>query len=238
MLCLACGCGRYGFTFPDARGGNGDGPAPGDGGGDTPDVSGDAVAGACGTNVLLFDDFEDGTVAPEWTVLAGTGLTVGETGGVLQIAFGNNVPASQTAGYRTAATMDFTDTCVEAELVMPADQTSGAVIELQLGAGQNRIYMDVASGMLETEEQLGAAVYRGTPLPYDPVAHRWLRMREVSGTWYFQVAPDAMTYTTVFSYPQDFGLQTACTLTIAAGSGSAVGNGGIAQWGSVRVTGP
>ncbi len=230
---LLCGCGRYGFG-PIAVGG--DGAVVGDGG--TVDVgAGDAASGACGTNVQLYDDFEDGVIAPEWTTLAGNGLTVAETGGFLQITFSSNVPASQTAGYKTNAAMDFTNTCVEAELVMAANQTSGAVVELQLGAGQNRADIDVVNGMLQTEEQRGAAVYRGPAISYDPVAHRWLRMREISGTWYFQVSPDGMMYTTVFAEPMEFPLQTQCVLTLAAGSGSAVNGGGVAQFGSVRVTG-
>jgi hypothetical protein len=96
----------------------------------------------------------------------------------------------------------------------------------------------VFNGMLQTEEQRGAAVYRGPVVTFDAVADRWVRMREVGGTWYFQVAPDGMAYTTVFAEPMEFPLQNQAALTIAAASGSAVGNGGVAQFGSVRVTGP
>ena len=231
-LCLACGCGRGDFSpiYGDALG-----DGIGAGAFDAP--SGDAIAGACGTTIHLADDFEDGVTNPQWTVVSGNGLTVAETGGFLQITYANNVPASQTGGYRSAA-MDFTNTCIEVELVMAGNQTSGAIAEVQLGAGQNRIYIDVFNGMVRTEEQLGAAVFTGTPVTYDAVAHRWLRMREIAQTWYFQASPDRASYTTLFSYPKEFGLQTACVLTLAAQSGSAVGNGGVVQFGSVTVTGP
>jgi hypothetical protein len=240
MTCVACGCGRVGFDTSAPAGdgsvpGGGDASAPGDG---LPTSDGTVGTGACGANLLLFDDFEDGIQAAEWSLVAGTGLTVAETGGFLQITFASNVPAGQQAGYITAAKMDFTGTCVEAEVVMTPSAAANGEMRVLMGSGQNIVTIYENGGMLQATEQLGAAVDRMPAMTFDPVAHRWWRLRNTAGTWYFEVASDAVTYTIVYSVPQNFPLQTATTLELIALSGSATGNGGVVQFGSVRVSGP
>lgn len=240
-VCVACGCGRIGFsqgTFE--AGGTGDGAigdgvvAPGDGA--LPDI---APAGACPATVRITDDFADGVMGAPWSLVSGTGLTVAETGGFLQITFASNVPAGQSGGYVTATTMDWTNTCIVVEVVMVPNAAGGGEIEAVIGAGQNVVSMYAISGTLGALLQNGAQVHRMTPaLTYDPVAQRWWRMRNTSASWYFEVSPDDTTYTTIYTWNQNETGQTSQTLKLIALSGSAVGNGGVAQFGSVNVTGP
>jgi hypothetical protein len=90
---LLCGCGRIGFGVHDAGGAGGDDDANGDA-----IIDLDAASGACGAERAAARRFTNSIVEPIWTTLTGNGLTVAQTGGVLQITFANNVPASQTAG--------------------------------------------------------------------------------------------------------------------------------------------
>lgn len=240
MACLACGCGHIGFGTGGATGdgATGDG-APGDGvpgDGAPPDI---APTGACGATVRVSDDFADGVMGAQWSPVTGTGLTVAETGGVLQITFASNVPAGQSAGYATASAMDWTNTCIVVEVVMVPNAAGGGEIEAVIGAGQNVVSMSAISGTLGALLQNGAQVHRMTPsLTYDPVAQRWWRMRNTSASWYFEVSPDDTTYTTIYTWNQNETGQTNQTLKLIALSGSAVGNGGVAQFGSVLVTSP
>jgi hypothetical protein len=238
IVAVACGCGRIAFDPITSGGGGGSGPL-GDGAsaGDVTDV---APQPLCGSTVLLFDDFEDGVVAPEWTVMMGAGLTVSETGGFLQIQFANsNVAMGLDAGYVTTAAFDFTGGCLDLELVSVPDptQTAQTIIEIHGPTGRATLLAGFDMLSAEMTNDTGEDNYYSTPLTYDAVAHRWLRIVENNGTWFFQTAPDAATYTTFFSMPYVWSGQSS-TLYLDASSGGGGTSLGQVQFGSVRITGP
>lgn len=238
--CLICGCGRIDFAplAGDASVGSGGGVGggdPGDAGGVPSDV---APAGACGGVVLLADDFEDGAIAPVWTELTGTNLTVAETAGFLQITYGSNVPASQAAGYITTSNLDFTGTCVDVELAMAPNPATLASAEVRIGTPTDCSVFDVTNGQLTGAQHRGASISRMPAIPYDPVAQRHLRLREAAGVWYFEISPDGSAYTTIYTVMNSFPSQTSTTLRLVASSASAVNSGGAVQFAGIRMVKP
>ena len=243
LALVVCSCGRINFD-PSAVGVGGpagDGGPLGDGAafGDGANADDVVAQPLCGSTVLLSDDFEDGVVAPEWTVASGTGLTVSETGGFLQITFANsNVPASQGAGYVTTAALDFTGGCLDVELVtVPNPATSAeAVIEVQVGTRRASFFVSggTLNAWLLSPSENDYAPYA----TYDAVAERWLRIVENASTWFFQTSPDGAAYTTFFAMPFSFTSQSSTTLSLEAWSTTGGTMQGQARFGSVRITGP
>lgn len=238
-IALACvlvaGCGHIGFQ--DQR----DAPR-GDGAGDAltsvDAIDPDATSGACGSTIAIADDFEDGVTAPEWTTLTGTNLTLAETGGLLQIAFGSNVPASQTAGYQSTASYDFTGACVDAEITSIPNPATLAKLTIRIGGPTDCGVIDIDSGMVNAAQHRGASITSLPAFAFDAVADRFLRMREVSGTWYYQASPDGTTWTTFGTVANKFVAQVNTTIRFTGGSNSAVSNGGTVAFASVRVALP
>lgn len=88
-----------------------------------------------------------------------------------------------------------------AEIVkMPAGGPNTAFSAYVLGPVDNGTYVrtrySATTGTLSFELAVGYADASPTTLPYDPMAHRWLRFREAGGTFYWETSPDAKTWTT------------------------------------------
>jgi hypothetical protein len=232
---MVCGCGRIAFD-PIASGDGGAGGPLGDGAG----VGDVAAQPLCGSTVLLSDDFEDGVVAPEWTVASSSGLTLSETGGFLQIQFANsNVASGLSAGYATTAAFDFTGKCLDVELVTVPDPAKTAQALIEISAPLAHATFFVSGGTLNGSmtNNSGEDNFYAPPATYDAVANRWLRIVENNGSWFFQTAPDAATYTTFFALPYPYSGQGE-TLYLDAASGNGGTMLGQVQFGSVRITGP
>jgi hypothetical protein len=237
---LAAGCGRVGFDTThgagDARS-SGDSGLSGDGGGGDGSVgSADgATVGPCGPTVALSDDFQDGVTAPEWTVLNGSGLTVAETGGFLQITFGGNVPSNQTAGYSQTATMDYTGSCTIVELDEIPNAAANGRLQMRLSMGSsNYLMFEVLAGQLYGIENDGTVMNRYAAT-WSVSSQRFLRMRERSGTWFWDVSPDGVMYTEVGAITVTIPGQTAASLALYVSTSAGVSNGGQVQIGSVQV---
>jgi hypothetical protein len=238
---IATGCGRLGFQPPsDGRGDRttGDGSGmPGDGViADTIDL--DAAAGACGTMVALSDDFADGVTGAQWTTLTGTNIALAETGGDLQITFASNVSAGQTAGYQSVASFDFTGSCVDAEIASTPNAATLANMTIRIGTSTDCGVIEIYSGMIHAAQHRGASISTLPAFAFDALADRFLRMREVSGSWYYQSSPDGTTWTTFGAVANMFPLQTSTTVRFTAGTNSGVSNGGVAAFAGVNVALP
>jgi len=197
VACLAA-CGRLGFG-PERDGATGEGAA-----GDVAGNGDGIVPGICSTTVALADDFEDGTPAAEWSVLAGTNLTLAETNGFLQITFGSNVPASQSAGYVTANPMDFTGACVEVEVAMIPNPATIAQATIRIGTPTDCGDISIYGGAINASQHRGASITRFPAFAFDPVAHRFLRMRESAGSWAYEASPNGTDWTQFGSVANTF----------------------------------
>lgn len=59
-------------------------------------------------------------------------------------------------------------------------------------------------GSLIPNQLVSSATTDSLSLPYDPVAHAWLRFREAGGTLYWDVSPDGSSWTNLLSAPLRF----------------------------------
>jgi hypothetical protein len=230
------GCGRIGFGLPaDGAGehaGNGDSGAPSDA------LDAPGTASVCPTTALLADDFQDGVTGPQWTVLTATDLTVSETAGVLRVAYAAMSGPTEIAGYRQAAAADYTTSCVIAE-INSVPNASAAYMDTRVGTGpSDYVGFTIGSGMMSSSLHNGASVMTADVRAFDPVAHRFLRLRMSPTGTVFEASPDDITYSQLGAVTGVFGLATSTQLDLIATTTSQAQNAGNAEWASIRVLVP
>jgi hypothetical protein len=162
---------------------------PGDAAIDTPDA-GPMFTGKCGSTGAIHDNFDDGAIDNQWRA---SGMTA-ETGGVLAVT-----PNSSTnfGGYLTKHRVDLTGTNVAVEVPQMLDTSSNATAALYLVADMTH-YLAITqkNGTLNAEWDIGPNVM-DMGEDYDPVADRWWRISEASGTVKFEVSADGTAFATI-----------------------------------------
>ncbi|WNI17623.1 hypothetical protein [Actinacidiphila sp. ITFR-21] len=104
--------------------------------------------------------------------------------------------ATADTGYEITGSAHFAEL-----VVMPTGGTNTGFSALVLGPTDNgtfvRIRYSLDTASLIFENCVGAAdVSTPTILTYDSTAHRWVRFREASGTFFWETSPDAKSWTT------------------------------------------
>jgi len=227
MMCAVLGCGRIGFDAPGGAG------SPSDGDGGTGDDGGTVDAAIttssdCPTTVALSDDFTSPTTLPIWTPFTGTNMSYSQGSGYLELLFGSGTtPAGSRTGYTQTTPYDFTESCAIVEL---AAVPAGGFASMQVGTNAAFADFEYANGKMILNHKGGVL---GGPT-YDPVAHRFLRLRVHAGTWYWEASPDGMTYTTLTSATGQFVANPAA-VTLQLGASGGVQNGGSANFRNAQV---
>jgi hypothetical protein len=152
----------------------------------------------------LVDNFnDDQTDTSKWLNL---GWEVRETNGRVEI---RPSPFSWTATYTSAATYDLTGSEVRVELVqVPRSAPLVRTFLLLEIDGPYSIYggyhllLSVENGVLSCTQAAGFGGIVVREIVYDPAAHRWLRIRELGDTVYWETAPDGDTWTIVATAPR------------------------------------
>jgi hypothetical protein len=184
-------------------------------------VGGTTGGGACGGTGVVTDNFDDGVTAPQWLeAFPGSGPThYAETGGQLVITTGSGEASADYAGYQTFYTYDLRNDSVYVEVlsVPPASTHSDAYIRAYLDANDFLAIQDEAGYVHFDVGVTGSPISDLGAVAWDPVATRWWRIRETSGTVYFETSPDATTWTVHAQTPDPFDL-SAVHLNIAAGT--------------------
>jgi hypothetical protein len=175
--------------------------------------------------VTLVDAFTAGTI--------NTALWNNITAGTATLDTLNNlVTLQQPTVSGTANTFgstllwDATSSSISAQIGIVPNGNGGTktILKLQLDAN-NAISMRVESGVFKLT-LLSAGVTTNTTLPtYNPNAYRWWRLRESSGTWFADAAPDGVAWTTLASTSYSWSatglqllFQTAASTTEVAGN--------------------
>jgi hypothetical protein len=195
------------------------GTGGGTGGGGGCGVPVTAAPGPCGAGSIgtVVDDFNDDATAPMWATYAipPSAISVTEkTGAVVIDAAGTK---DTFAGYVTAGSYSLAGCQVSLEVrsapvsasasthltFSPDPSTQTDVLEINVG-GATLLRRVVVSGV-EVKHSV----------PYDPVCHRFWRLRELGGTTYAETSPDGKTWYELGSDPTpgfigagrvDFGL--------------------------------
>lgn len=201
---------------------------------------------------LLADDFNDNVGPPvettKWVLGYMNGpndpnTVVQETGGQLHITPRINVDGVNINGYMTANSFDFHNSWASVEVVQATSSTAGAETYLYVGLDANNWYRIVRGdpppdGKLYFQWVVnGGAVQESTTKPpYDPVQHRFWRIRHdrVSDWIFFETSPDGVTWTTQHGMPRLF-TNVGLKINIAAGTHKLIPDPGTATFDNFQI---
>jgi hypothetical protein len=181
-----------------ATGGQGGAGATGGAGGE---------AGAGGTMpcaIPLQDTFDDGVIGAAWYPYMNDGGLVEETGGELLVHLPDVTTASSFGGLSSAAQYDLTGCYVFVEVTGVPDPATEAYTQIVAGfAGPEESYVEVIqdAGAIVAKRIYNSEHTYLNSIPYDPVAHRYWRIREAAGSTYWELSPDAQSWTQLASEP-------------------------------------
>ena len=176
----------------------------------------------------LVDDFNDNsTDTSRWNAFG----HVAETNQRLEI----RPLGGQYSGYTSASTYDLTDSEVRVEMVhsirvVPSAQ---AYLSLETAAGE-MLSLWVEGTLLMCLRKAGGVMTELAAYPYDPAAHRWLRIRHFSGAVHWEASPDDGSWTTLASEAPAIPL-TALTVVLAAGKYATDANAGVTVFDNLNV---
>jgi hypothetical protein len=130
------------------------------------------------------------------------------------------------------------------EFLPPGGAITGNERELTLAVrvdSNNRLLFSQAEGTILAQVNTGG-VANNTYNTYDPVAHRWWRIREVSGTVSFEVSPDGRTWTTYKTATTPAWATTepveVIILTGVYGTAASMGAQDYAEFDNINITPP
>ena len=223
-----CACGRFGFEPADLQSGDGAiGPT---------DV---APVGACGATTVLADDFQATAASASWIVQQSAQSTVAQGAGTMRVTFVPTVQINTLDGYKQASVVDFTGTCSVVDVVgIPSAGTAASVL-FNIGTTSVNARFDVGTYAAGTSITSicahGNLIDHLDSRAYDPVAHRYLRLRNSGGTWFWEVSADGATFTTVASSPCNY-LPLGNVLSLWCAANANTSNVGTCTFGAVAIT--
>jgi hypothetical protein len=120
------------------------------------------------------------------------------------------------------------------ELVQALRAAPGAETHLSAETGNNLVSFKLDDGILRCLQSVAGNYTLLMSVPYDPKEHRWLRLRERSGTLYWEVSADGQEWTALVSKPDPITL-TSLSLKIQVGITQAVPSPGTAIFDNFNV---
>jgi hypothetical protein len=179
----------------------------------------------------LVDNFNDDAIdTVKWFTSATTPIParIHEINGRVEFRSAGNATSGDYANYESVAYYDLTDSEVSVEVVRTLRPAVNTVNWL-IAKVDN---LNNISNRIEAEEVLCTWTVAGSlsilrRLPYDPARHRWLRIRSVADTLYWEGSPDRETWTTFHTATRPFAI-TAMRLQFGAGTHAPVPAPGMA----------
>jgi membrane-associated phospholipid phosphatase len=186
----------------------------------------------------LTDDFNDNaTDSAKWSPFGNPGPLserVREVNGRVEIRPRSNHTGMQS-GYLSLSCYDLTDSHVHVELVQPLRPATGAETTFSAEVDEhNAISFSIEAGALRCYQVTSGTSSLLKHVRYDPVKHRWLRLREESGKIYWEVSPDGTTWGVLAGQPDPGDLKTV-TIKLQGGLSASVSSPGIAVFDNLNV---
>jgi hypothetical protein len=150
----------------------------------------------------LADDFNDNSINPQkWTVVIPSGslTTVAETGGQLEITPPAYASGWHTGGVQSTGVYDLTDSMIFLEVPQVLAGNTSTYVRLE---HDSTSYMTMSAGQLMYAVVITPGHgYLHQLQAYDPVAHRWWRIRHnsASNLIHWETSPDGSTWTSRFA---------------------------------------
>jgi hypothetical protein len=147
----------------------------------------------CGSTLLLRDDFNDGVTGAAWIPTAVSGVTVSEASQYLSIRLAAG-SADVEGVYRSRNAYDLTSSEVAVEVLAVGGEITALEIRdfADRGAAIGVEGTSLLALTLDASTESTRAQVR-----YDATAHRHWRLREASGTLFWETSPDRTTWSTL-----------------------------------------
>jgi hypothetical protein len=221
-LTALAACGRYGFAPPGQ---------PSDAARDAVDVAdvtlgdvvGDVPRDASGLGpcvpLAISDNFDDGTPAAIWMVLANNPVTTAETGGELQVTLAS-AGGSHYGGYDSLSMFDLRDHCIYVTYVTVP--TNEPLVEMTLAGRTSTTAVGFVyhAGVMDPFVNTGTFTSLGA-VTYNPAVHKVMRVREDSGTMTWETSADGITFQVMASEPTPVDVSSMLIVIEAGTYGSA-----------------
>lgn len=155
----------------------------------------------------LTDDFNDGVINPRWQVTGNATFTYDET---TSLNFYNSV-AVYNSYYKqlsevTPTSYDATNSFISVKVFGGLGE--GTTIYLTLMAGINVVEISIGGGRIYALSTIPIGA-----ITYDASIHKFIRIRELSGTIYFETSTDGITYTSFASMLSSSGIYGPINMT-------------------------
>jgi hypothetical protein len=146
------------------------------------------------------DDFDDGVMGPEWRFWESPEgyCTMHEQEGQLSFAFAAG--GNSQCGYYSALPYDLSDSTFVIQA--PSADVGAMEIYHSVYSKKSDDYMEIMQGYGQIAGFKGAqgSWARTFEIPFDPVQHRWWRLRGKDGVAYWETSPDGKAWTTHASH--------------------------------------
>lgn len=143
----------------------------------------------------IADIFEDGTRDAIWNDLAsGAGVT-SESGGFLVCTPPTSNATTSSAGYFTATSYDLTGVSTFVKIPqIPTNDAAMATYFLLSKDGANNVDWVILNGTIYARATIATVTSVLNSATYNATTHKWLRIRETSGTIFWEYATDGATW--------------------------------------------
>jgi hypothetical protein len=152
-----------------------------------------SVPGFCKVGTV-HDGFDEPVLAAGWSPWVGSGTcTVQVVGGAVQLSFPGS--GGSFCGVDTDRLHDLTGDAIAVEIVAgPEDPTFVTFAELVTPDQAHRVDIRISDGTVRLRQLRDGSVVASASINYDPIAHRFWRLREASGTIFWDSSPDGTTW--------------------------------------------
>ncbi|MPY47146.1 hypothetical protein [Streptomyces acidicola] len=165
----------------------------------------------------LADNFNDGVIGPNWGNSYG-GVT--ETGGKARVPCGTGFAGYQTAYSWTLAGASFFVKVVTVPTAGAATECyCGVLVNSGIDGTRIGFTINAVANLLRCKNDTGYFDPDVVEIPYDPVAHAFLRLREDGTNVYWDTSPDGSTWTNRRTLASPAWIATtidACALDMSA----------------------
>lgn len=150
-----------------------------------------------GSTATLADDFTDGVKGDAWFSF-GTGVSEAPTYLELTVASGG----ANYKGYETSSYYDFTGQSVSAQLLNAGNQ---ALVSLEVYPvfvykdANNSLFWMVSGGFIRAYKKVAGVLTQISSAAYNAGVHRYFRIREASGTTYWDYSTNGYNWTNLTS---------------------------------------
>lgn len=151
----------------------------------------------------LTDNFNDNLIsAAKWVTVAAGGATVTETGGQLAIAMPSSSTSSTDGELQSAQNYNMTANGAYLKVIqMPLASTNALAIFRIYTDGSNYLQFIYQNGTCYMQDDTGGTPTTIGSFLFNAVTHAWLRIRESSGTIFWDTSTDGSNWTNRGSRP-------------------------------------